>query len=126
MRAAVDHVKKTGKLPEAHKSHHDINSNAEFLLPTAMTEFWKERFTEAMQRHSAELGNENEVINWAILDGFLLYYDKVGSRANSLLIRFTNPIKCSGRISERARMFVSCFESPTRCSKLDVMPERPI
>jgi len=80
MRAAIDHVRKTGKLPEEHKSHHDINSNAEFLLPAAMTEFWKERFTEAMQRHSAELGNENEVINWAIMDGFLLYYDKVGSR----------------------------------------------
>jgi len=76
MRAAVDHVKKTGKLPEEHKSHHDINSNTEFPLPAAMTEFWKERFTEAMQKHSAELGNENEIINWAIMDGFLLYYDK--------------------------------------------------
>jgi nicotinamide/nicotinate riboside kinase len=72
MRAAVDHVKKIGKLPETHKSHDHLNVQTKVPLPMGMTEFWKERFTEAIQKRNTEYGTENEVINWAIMDGFLL------------------------------------------------------
>lgn len=77
MRTAIEHIKKTGKLPDTHTSHDHLNVQTSVPLPMGMTEFWRERFTEAIQKRNAEHGTENEVINWAIMDGFLLYYDKV-------------------------------------------------
>lgn len=74
MRSALDHVKKTGKLPDSHYSHDHLNAQVEVPLPPGMTEFWQERFSEAIQKRRSE---NNEEIHWAILDGFLLYYDQV-------------------------------------------------
>lgn len=78
MRSALDHVKKTGKLPDSHYSHDHLNAQVEVPLPPGMIEFWQERFTEATRKYQSEEGAASGgEIHWGILDGFLLYYDKV-------------------------------------------------
>lgn len=75
MRASLAHVKETGKLPDSHYSHDHLNEQVDIPLPPGMTEFWRERFVDAIDRYKERGGEEG--IAFQILDGFLLYYDQV-------------------------------------------------
>lgn len=97
MRSALAHVKQAGKLPESHYSHDHLNAQTEVPLPLGMTDFWTERFTGVVARKKNE---DQEDIKWAILDGFLLYYDPVRSIGRSISLPRTQTIlnRKSGRI----------------------------
>lgn len=76
MRTSLAHVKETGKLPDSHYSHDHLNEQVDIPLPPGMTEFWRERFVDAIDRYKERGGEEG--VAFQILDGFLLYYDQVG------------------------------------------------
>lgn len=80
MRSSLAHVKETGKLPDSHYSHDHLNEQVDVPLPPGMTEFWRERFVDAIERYRSRAHGEGEEegIAFQILDGFLLYYDQVG------------------------------------------------
>ncbi|KAF8322264.1 P-loop containing nucleoside triphosphate hydrolase protein [Clavulina sp. PMI_390] len=90
MRAAVDTIKATGKLPDGHTSHDHLNAQIEVPLPPGMVEFWQERFLEVMQKRRESTGSTEE-ITWAILDGFLLFYDQHVSDAMDVRIMLRVP-----------------------------------
>ncbi|EPQ57636.1 P-loop containing nucleoside triphosphate hydrolase protein [Gloeophyllum trabeum ATCC 11539] len=65
-------VKATGEIPPEHRSHDHLNEQRDVPVRSETAQRWKAAF-EAAARAREEKG---ERIVWALLDGFLLYWDK--------------------------------------------------
>ncbi|KAF8342341.1 uncharacterized protein EI90DRAFT_3032954 [Cantharellus anzutake] len=69
LRSALAHVKTTGKLPDSHTSRDHFNKQILVPIREGSVPGWLEKF------HRIAEGSEEEVI-YAIVEGFLLYWDK--------------------------------------------------
>lgn len=81
LRSSLAAVKETGKLPDSHYSHDHLNEQVEVPVPGDNIEKWKSTFEELAKRHKEAFGEE---LSFAVLDGFLLFWDKV--RYHPLLV----------------------------------------
>ncbi|KEP53641.1 P-loop nucleoside triphosphate hydrolase [Rhizoctonia solani 123E] len=72
LRASLKHVKDHGILPGSHSSHDHLNEQREVPIPRGMLERWKLQLHEVESQWSSK----GVDIIWALLDGFLLYWDK--------------------------------------------------
>ncbi|PSR84412.1 hypothetical protein PHLCEN_2v5449 [Hermanssonia centrifuga] len=70
---ALRKVKETGVIPPEHYSHDHLNEQKEVPVEEAQLDRWREVFTR-LQREREEAG---EKVVWVIVDGFLLYWNKV-------------------------------------------------
>jgi len=70
MRSALGHVRKTGQLPPNHYSHDHLNEQVEIPVAEDSIPTWRSRISELSD------STASEEIQWVIVDGFLLYWDK--------------------------------------------------
>ncbi|KAJ7511418.1 P-loop containing nucleoside triphosphate hydrolase protein [Mycena galericulata] len=66
-------LKKTGSLPSGHQSYDSFNENTAVPVDDHMISEWKKRSEQFVAQH---LENFGEKLVFAIVDGFLLYWDK--------------------------------------------------
>ncbi|QRV79363.1 P-loop nucleoside triphosphate hydrolase [Ceratobasidium sp. AG-Ba] len=71
LRASLKNVKEHGALPESHYSHDHLNEQKEIPVPPETTGRWTKRFKDVSDQWSAKGFN----VVWALVDGFLLYWD---------------------------------------------------
>ncbi|KAG8732845.1 ribosylnicotinamide kinase [Ceratobasidium sp. 428] len=71
LRASLKHVKESGDLPQSHYSHDHLNEQKVVPIPQDSVERWAKRFKAISDQWSDKGFN----IIWALLDGFLLYWD---------------------------------------------------
>jgi nicotinamide/nicotinate riboside kinase len=67
------HVKDTGEIPPDHRSHDHLNEQKDVPVPNTVTDRWKEMFDSVRVERAAH----GERIIWGLVDGFLLYWNKV-------------------------------------------------
>ncbi|CAE6357774.1 unnamed protein product [Rhizoctonia solani] len=72
LRASLKHVKDHGVLPDSHYSHDHLNEQREVPVSRDILEQLKTQFREVESQWKAK-GFE---VTWALLDAFLLYWDK--------------------------------------------------
>ncbi|TFK53896.1 hypothetical protein OE88DRAFT_1654267 [Heliocybe sulcata] len=65
-------VKATGQIPSEHRSHDHLNEQKDIPVSSDVARRWKGVFEEAEREWQAR----GEKVTWALLDGFLLYWDK--------------------------------------------------
>jgi nicotinamide/nicotinate riboside kinase len=75
-RDMLRHVRSTGVLPELHQSHDHLNKQVEVEIDSGVFERARARFTEI----EADSHARGEAIVWYIVDGFVLFWDKVSWR----------------------------------------------
>ena len=63
----------SGEIPLDHSSHDHLNEQKEVPVSTDVIERWTEEFL----RIGAEREREGEKVIWVLLDGFLLYWNRV-------------------------------------------------
>ncbi|KZT65959.1 P-loop containing nucleoside triphosphate hydrolase protein [Daedalea quercina L-15889] len=63
-------VKETGVIPPEHRSHDHLNEQRDVPIDRAVSERWKETFTQIAREHE----ERGERLIWVIVDGFLLYW----------------------------------------------------
>ena len=73
-RRCLQHVRTTGKLPEHHSSHDHLNKQVVVGIEDDVLRQWREAF----ERYEAAQRAEGVEVVWFIVDGFVLYWDKVG------------------------------------------------
>jgi nicotinamide/nicotinate riboside kinase len=81
------HVKETGVIPPDHRSHDHLNEQKEIKIEEELREKWIKEFESIKQYKQLH----NEKIIWGLVDGFLLYWNKVSvflvyHSGNALLI----------------------------------------
>ncbi|ELU42575.1 hypothetical protein AG1IA_03388 [Rhizoctonia solani AG-1 IA] len=81
LRASLEYVKDHGVLPDSHSSHDHLNEQREVPVSQGTLERLKVQFQEVEGRWAAK----GFKVTWALLDGFLLYWDKV------MLLRMIKP-----------------------------------
>ena len=69
----LGHVKETGVIPPDHRSHDHLNEQKEIKIEEKLREKWINEF-ESIKRNKLL---QNEKIIWGLVDGFLLYWNKV-------------------------------------------------
>ena len=62
-------------MPEGHTSHDHLNELDDVAVDQPVLDKWRIKFTEMEQRQAAR----DVKIVWYIVDGFVLYWDKVSS-----------------------------------------------
>lgn len=67
------HVKETGVIPPDHRSHDHLNEQKEIEIEEKLREKWIKEFESIKQDKQLH----NEKIIWGLVDGFLLYWNKV-------------------------------------------------
>ena len=67
------HVKETGVIPPDHRSHDHLNEQKEIKIEEKLREKWIKGFESIKQDKQLH----NEKIIWGLVDGFLLYWNKV-------------------------------------------------
>ena len=67
-------VKETGDIPPDHRSHDHLNEQKPVKVDHDVTERWRKTFEEARRELERKTG---ERIVWGLVDGFLLYWNKV-------------------------------------------------
>ncbi|GAB1521319.1 ribosylnicotinamide kinase [Rhizoctonia solani] len=72
LRASLEYVKDHGVLPDSHSSHDHLNEQREVPVSQGTLERLKVQFQEVEGRWAAK----GFKVTWALLDGFLLYWDK--------------------------------------------------
>lgn len=65
----------SGEIPSDHYSHDHLNRQGEVPVTPGVIERWTEEF----RRIGEEREKEGEKIIWVLLDGFLLYWNRVRS-----------------------------------------------
>ena len=80
LRSFLKLVKETGDIPEWHRSHDHLNEQKEIPLDESVREKWKGVFESVVGE-----GGEVNVV-WGIVDGFLLYWDRVSGAFFSFLL----------------------------------------
>ncbi|KIO04520.1 hypothetical protein M404DRAFT_1000648 [Pisolithus tinctorius Marx 270] len=69
----LEKVKQDGKMPLDHISHDPLNEQREFPIDPECYAKWRSHFEEVERRGREDHGIE---ITWALVDGFLLYWDQ--------------------------------------------------
>ncbi|KAF8578663.1 P-loop containing nucleoside triphosphate hydrolase protein [Ramaria rubella] len=69
----LQEIKRTGILPESHKSHDHLNENKEVPVDTAVITRLRQESDRIAKKHQEKHG---ERIVWAIVDGFLMYWNE--------------------------------------------------
>lgn len=64
-------VRKTGEIPQDHRSHDHLNENNEIDIDENVKAKWIKEF-EGLKKD-----NQGEQVLWVLVDGFLLYWHKV-------------------------------------------------
>lgn len=72
-RDTLRHVRSTGVLPELHQSHDHLNKQVEVEIDSGVFERARATFTQI----EADSHARGESIVWYIVDGFVLFWDKV-------------------------------------------------
>lgn len=72
LRSTIAHFKETGQLPDEHRSHDALNKASD--TGTGSFEETALQLVKDIEAWEKELGEE---VEWAILDGFLLFWDPV-------------------------------------------------
>lgn len=80
MASVLTTIRETGEVPAEHHSHDHLNEQVEVPVEADMIAAWKGKF-EGMRM---ELEGKGEKVVWVIVDGFLLYWDKVRIRTTTL------------------------------------------
>jgi nicotinamide/nicotinate riboside kinase len=76
--SALEHVKATGSLPREHKSHDHLNEQKDVPVEEEIMKTWVETFQKLRERWEEKEGKGIKLM-WVLVDGFLLYWDKVCS-----------------------------------------------
>ncbi|EIN11147.1 P-loop containing nucleoside triphosphate hydrolase protein [Punctularia strigosozonata HHB-11173 SS5] len=76
MAAFVADLKKTGTLPADHQSFDSFNQTANVAVDEKVIADWKAQSEKLAAEH---LEKHGEQLVWAIIDGFLLYWDKASA-----------------------------------------------
>jgi nicotinamide/nicotinate riboside kinase len=71
-------VKQTGEIPSEHKSADHFNKQTELPITKESEAHWKEVFSRLAEKST-------DKVVWALVDGFLLYWDPVGFHVIVLL-----------------------------------------
>jgi nicotinamide/nicotinate riboside kinase len=71
----VKKIKQTGEIPPEHKSADHLNQQTDISISEENRARWKEVFS----RLADESGSK---VVWALIDGFILYWDPVGHPMN--------------------------------------------
>ena len=66
-------IKETGAIPPDHRSHDHLNEQKEVKVEEKVREKWIKEFETIKQ----EKQEKQERIIWGLVDGFLLYWNKV-------------------------------------------------
>ena len=74
--AFLEQIKRTGVLPDTHKSHDHLNETNEVPVEGSIVARWRQ-VSERIAREQREKHGVRLV--WAIVDGFLMYWNKVCS-----------------------------------------------
>ncbi|KIK27846.1 hypothetical protein PISMIDRAFT_674139 [Pisolithus microcarpus 441] len=72
-RQFLENVKRDGRIPSGHVSHDPLNEQKEFPIDAECFAKWRSHFEEVERRAREDHGTE---ISWALVDGFLLYWDQ--------------------------------------------------
>ncbi|THU80704.1 P-loop containing nucleoside triphosphate hydrolase protein [Dendrothele bispora CBS 962.96] len=73
MAAFLSDLKRTGILPTDHQSYDHLNTTASVAVEDEIINNWKTRSEKLVSEHLAKHG---EKVVWAIIDGFLMYWDE--------------------------------------------------
>jgi nicotinamide/nicotinate riboside kinase len=76
----LQHVKDTGEIPPDHRSHDHLNEQQLVEIDDEVRDYWK-RIFEDMAREQGK-----QKIVWGLVDGFLLYWNKVRMQNRKLHI----------------------------------------
>ncbi|KAF8524848.1 P-loop containing nucleoside triphosphate hydrolase protein [Hysterangium stoloniferum] len=71
--AFLQEVKRTGVIPQSHKSHDHLNENKLVPVEDDVIKRWRKQSEQLSREHLEKYG---EKIVWAIVDGFLMYWDQ--------------------------------------------------
>jgi nicotinamide/nicotinate riboside kinase len=71
-------VKQSGEIPSWHKSHDHLNEQKEVPLDSETVRRWRQKFENVRK----ELEEDGVRIVWGLVDGFLLYWDRVSEPLN--------------------------------------------
>ena len=74
MATFLSNLKKTGALPDDHKSFDSFNETPSVPVDAAIITEWKQQSEKLAADHLEKYG---EKLVWAIIDGFLMYWDDV-------------------------------------------------
>lgn len=67
----MEQVKQTGEIPPEHKSADHLNQQTDLPISKENLARWKEVFSRLADK-------SGDKVVWALIDGFLLYWDPVG------------------------------------------------
>lgn len=73
LRTFLQTVKRSGKIPDDHKSHDHLNEQK--LVPVSEEVF--DRWRNEFEKIEADYRKKGQLVTWGLLDGFLLYWDQV-------------------------------------------------
>jgi nicotinamide/nicotinate riboside kinase len=73
-----------GEVPSGHDSHDHLNEQKEVPVKPGTIEKWAEEF----RRIGEEREKAGERVVWLVLDGFLLYWNRVGHAENHDMVPF--------------------------------------
>lgn len=74
--AFLKKIKHSGVLPDTHKSHDHLNENKEVPVGDSIVMRWRQESERVAREHQEKYGVK---VVWAIVDGFLMYWNKVRS-----------------------------------------------
>ncbi len=69
----MSQIRDTGIIPPEHYSHDHLNEQKAVPVEQKRLDRWREVFTRIQKKHE----DADEKIVWVIVDGFLLYWNKV-------------------------------------------------
>jgi len=72
LESALKHVREHGSLPEGHYSHDHLNEQKKVPISDDILRHWSDKFSAIEESWRVK----DVRIVWALLDGFLLYWDK--------------------------------------------------
>ncbi|KAH8119621.1 P-loop containing nucleoside triphosphate hydrolase protein [Phellopilus nigrolimitatus] len=72
LRTFLNEVKRSGIIPDSHKSHDHLNEQKDVMLNPEISERWSTIF----DRIGKEAEEKGQKVIWGLVDGFLLYWDE--------------------------------------------------
>lgn len=72
-RSFLREIKTTGIIPDSHKSHDHLNEQKDIPIADEALARWRDTFSKVIEEHETK----GEKLRFGLVDGFLLYWDKV-------------------------------------------------
>jgi nicotinamide/nicotinate riboside kinase len=86
--AFLRHVKTAGVIPPEHRSHDHLNKQKNMPVDQDVVDKWTTTFKNVEE----ESQRNGEKLVWGLVDGFLLYWDRVGEKNTFSLFNLTIPV----------------------------------